>query len=119
MSWRNAPLAAALALLLPLPAFAGGMAVTSARPTTPHPTVVAPTPVRAVSYTAQREAPVVIMVALTPAPQPAAEPVFVDLRGPDGQLRRFPVVGGRDAIQSPTIVLHPGQSVNIQWVAAK
>jgi hypothetical protein len=97
------------------------MAVTSARPTTPHPTVVAPTPVRAVGYTAQREAtaPVVITVAVTPAPQPAVEPVFVDLRGPDGQLRRFPVVGGRDAIQSPTIVLHPGQSVNIQWVAAK
>jgi hypothetical protein len=29
------------------------------------------------------------------------------------------VTGGHDAIQSPTIVLHPGQTVNIQWVAAK
>jgi hypothetical protein len=64
-------------------------------------------------------APVVITVSTTPAPRPAADPVYVDLRGPDGQLRRFPVTGGHDAIQSPTIVLHPGQTVNIQWVAAK
>jgi hypothetical protein len=54
------------------------------------------------------------------SPQSAAEPVYVDLRGPDGQVRRFPVEGGREAIQyQQTVVLRPGGSLTIQWVAAK
>jgi hypothetical protein len=62
---------------------------------------------------------VAISVVATP-PQPAQEPVYVNLRGPDGQVRRFPVEGGRAAIQSaPVVVLRPGQSVTIRWVAAR
>jgi hypothetical protein len=62
---------------------------------------------------------VAISVVATP-PQPAQEPVYVNLRGPDGQVRRFPVEGGRAAIQSaPVVVLRPGQSVTIRWMAAR
>jgi hypothetical protein len=60
-------------------------------------------------------APVTISVAVTTPSKPATVPIYVNLRGPDGQLRRFPVEGGHDAIQSqPVIVLRPGQSVTIQ-----
>jgi hypothetical protein len=115
VSWPNVPLAVAFSLLLPLQASAGGMAVTSARP--PAPATTIPTPRPATNDLRVTSAPIVISVAVIPAVKPVGEPVYVDLRGPDGQVRRFPVVGGQNAIQSPTIVLHPGQSVNIQWAA--
>jgi hypothetical protein len=51
--------------------------------------------------------------------QPAKAPVYVTLRGPDGTMRRFLVEGGREAIQSSQVVLRPGQSMTIRWVAAK
>jgi hypothetical protein len=60
-----------------------------------------------------------ISVVVMLAPQAAMKPAQVALRGPDGQVRRFPVVGGRDAIQYRQVVLRPGQSLTIQWVAAK
>jgi hypothetical protein len=64
-------------------------------------------------------APVTVSVAVTP-PQTAKEVVYVNLRGPDGQVRRFPVEGGREAIQSPqVIVLRPGASVTVRWVVSK
>jgi hypothetical protein len=63
--------------------------------------------------------PVTISFAVTPA-QSTTQPVYVDLRGPDGQVRRFPVEGGREAIRyQQTVVLRPGSSLTIQWVAAK
>src|SRR5262245_4055345 len=56
------------------------------RPSPPAPVRVAP-PARTT-----------VSVAVTPAaPQPAGPPVFVNLRGPDGQVRRFPVEGGLKA----------------------
>jgi hypothetical protein len=51
--------------------------------------------------------------------QPAPAPMYVAIRGPDGQVRRFPVEGGREAIQVRQVVLHPGESLTLQWVAAK
>jgi hypothetical protein len=63
--------------------------------------------------------PAVVSVAVTVAPQPATGSIQVNLRGPDGQLRRFPLEGGREAIEYEQIVLRPGQSVTIRWVAAK
>jgi hypothetical protein len=70
-----------------------------------------------------RPSQVVISIG-PPAPvraprQPAKEPLYVTLRGPDGQMRRFLVEGGRAAIQAPQVVLHPGESVTIRWVAGK
>jgi hypothetical protein len=65
------------------------------------------------------QVPVLVSVAVTVVPQPAVESVQVNLRGPGGELRRFPVEGGRQAIQYEQIVLRPGQSVTIRWVAAK
>jgi hypothetical protein len=63
--------------------------------------------------------PVIVSVAVTVVPQPTKGSIQVNLRGPDGQLRRFPVEGGREAIEYEQIVLRPGQSVTIRWVAAK
>jgi hypothetical protein len=63
--------------------------------------------------------PVTVSVAVTPA-RVAPEVFYVNLRGPDGQVRRFPVEGGRAAIQTPeVIVLRPGISVTIRWVVAR
>jgi hypothetical protein len=50
------------------------------------------------------------------APEPAFTAV---LRGPDGQTRRFPVEGGRASIHYTTVVVHPGQSVTINWTAGR
>jgi hypothetical protein len=57
----------------------------------------------------------------TPAPaESAQEPLIVDLRGPDGQTRRFPVEGGRSAIQTPrTVALRPGEFISIRWALAR
>ncbi|HTU17602.1 MAG TPA: hypothetical protein VMG10_06015 [Gemmataceae bacterium] len=38
---------------------------------------------------------------------------MVTIRGPDGKLRSFPILGGRKAIKARTIVVHPGQSLNL------
>jgi hypothetical protein len=56
---------------------------------------------------------------VTAPTQPAKAPGSVTLRGPNGQVRRFSVEGGRNAIQYRQVVLRPGQSVTIQWVAQK
>ena len=67
-----------------------------------------------------RPLPPSVAISFVAAPaQPAREPVHVDLRGPDGQVRRFAVEGGEAAIQYRQVVLRPGQSVVIRWVAAK
>jgi hypothetical protein len=51
--------------------------------------------------------------------QPPSKPFYVDLRGPDGRVRRFPVEGGPAAIRYRQVVLHPGETLTIHWVAAK
>jgi hypothetical protein len=60
----------------------------------------------------------VSVVVQTPAP-PAKEPLEVDLVGPDGQVRRFPVEGGPAAIQYRRVVLRPGEAVTIHLAPAK
>jgi hypothetical protein len=53
-------------------------------------------------------------------PRPAVkEPTFIQLRGPDGRVRSFPIEGGTDAITYTSVVLRPGQSVTIHLAAAK
>jgi hypothetical protein len=63
--------------------------------------------------------PLTVSVVVTPPPRPVAEPLAVDIRSPDGEVRRYPVEGGRAAIQSGQVVLRPGESVTIQWRAGK
>jgi hypothetical protein len=64
--------------------------------------------------------PVTISVVLPAPAQPTREQLTVNLRGPDGQMRRFPVEGGRSAIQTPPVlVLRSGQSVTIRWATAR
>jgi hypothetical protein len=63
--------------------------------------------------------PAAVSIVVAPPAPVAEEPLSVDLRGPDGQIRRFPVEGGRAAIQTTQVVLRPGESVTIRWVAAK
>ena len=118
MSWRSAQsvqaalLSAAALLLLSAPARAGKQ---STAPTWPPPSNHRTT-ATVVQATA---APVTVSVEVTP-PQAAKEVMYVNLRGPDGQVRRFPVEGGREAIQSPqVIVLRPGASVTVRWVVSK
>ena len=118
MSWRKAPslkralLSAAALLLLFAPARAGKSSTAPTWPPPPAPHAAAPV-VRAAA------AAVTVSVAVTP-PRAAKEVVYVNLRGPDGQVRRFPVEGGREAIQSPqVIVLRPGASVTVRWVVSK
>jgi hypothetical protein len=60
-----------------------------------------------------------ISLAVSVARPVPTEAVSVELVGPDGQKRRFSVEGGRDAIVYQQVVLHPGQSVTIHWMAAK
>jgi len=69
-----------------------------------------------------RPAPGPVSISITMAGAPATatnEAAYVNLRGPDGQLRRFAVVGGPQALSSRVIVLRPGESLSIQWVAHK
>jgi hypothetical protein len=118
MFWRKAPsvkaslLSAAALLLLSAPARAGKSSTAPTWPTPPTPHVVAPV-ARAAA------AAVIVSVAVTP-PRAAKEVVYVNLRGPDGVVRRFPVEGGREAIRSSqVIVLRPGASVTVRWVVTK
>jgi hypothetical protein len=62
-------------------------------------------------------APQSVTIAMTPAA--AKEPVYVELRGPDGRLQTFPLEGGAEAITYTNVVLHAGQSVTVHLVAAK
>jgi hypothetical protein len=58
------------------------------------------------------------VTVIGPAPAPQTTPVYVDIRGPDGELRRFPLEGGPEALQSRVIVVRPGESATIQLVFA-
>jgi hypothetical protein len=64
-------------------------------------------------------APAGVRVSVVVTPQRPAAPYYVNIRGPDGQVRRFPVEGGRGAIQTPSaVVLRPGASVTF-WLALR
>jgi hypothetical protein len=73
--------------------------------------------VRRTAYVAP--SPVTISIAVQPPARTAVEPVYVTLRGPDGQVRRFPIEGGSAAIQSRQVVLHPGESLTVVWARSK
>jgi hypothetical protein len=84
----------------------------------PSPTITRSQPATPVVASAL-PAPQAVSVVVALPPQPAKKPVYVNLRGPDGQVRRFLVEGGRAAIQYRQVVLRPGQSLSIRWVSAR
>jgi hypothetical protein len=98
-------------LFLASPALAGDR-VHAPPPPPPH-SKVTKTPVVVPS----RSVAVSIQVS---RPAVASKDLTVRLRGPDGQIRRFPVEGGWASIDvARAVVLRPGQSITIRWVAAK
>ena len=105
------------ALLLLGPQLLAGGSMRAARPAVTYPQPAA-------AYVPVRWAPQGGSVAVTVAvpAQPAAHPspgFAVNLRGPDGQVRRFAVEGGRDVIRVRSVILRPGESLTIQWRPAK
>ena len=62
---------------------------------------------------------VTIAIVVTFPAQPATPPLAVNLRGPNGQVRRFAVEGGRNVIRTRSVVLRPGESLTILWRPAK
>ncbi len=105
-------LMAALVLVVPR-VEAGGMVPTAGRS---RYVATAASPATTTATVARR---VTVAVAVRMPAKPAEENVEVDLRGPDGQVRRFPVEGGLTAIQYRNITLRPGEAVTIHWVPAK
>ena len=70
-------------------------------------------------------APVVRTVAQTTtfsvivkSAEPSKAPTMVTLRGPDGTVRRFPLEGDVVVLSSP-VVVRPGKTLTIWWMAAK
>ena len=82
-----------------------------------QPQVVASQPV--VVAVARYVAPVTIRVAVTTPTEPATDTAVIELRGPDGQVRRFAVEGGPEALASRIVILRPGESLTLQLAAQK
>jgi len=96
------------AVLLSAPLALAGDRVRSPQPaTTPAPAV------RTVTRT------VIFAVTVKPV-DPPKTPVFVNLRSPDGTVRRFPLEGDV-VVLSPgaQVSLRPGRSLTIWWVPEK
>jgi hypothetical protein len=67
--------------------------------------------------TVTRRAPAQAVAATAP---PAPAGLTVNLRGPDGVVRSFPVEGGRASIQpSQEVIVRPGTSATINVTAAR
>jgi hypothetical protein len=74
---------------------------------------------------AERAAPVVVYRRPAPRVHEEAAPVavnvtepegateLVQIRGPNGEVRSFPIVGGKKAIKARTIIVRPGQTLNL------
>jgi hypothetical protein len=118
MSWRNVPFVKQAALTAAAFLFVAPQVRAGDKDHSPRPRLVylqpAPPPIaRAMPQPAGYSAVVNMPV------EPPSKPFYVDLRGPDGRVRRFPVEGGRSAIRYRQVVLHPGEKLTIHWVAAK
>lgn len=51
--------------------------------------------------------------------KPAEDPVYVAVRGPDGEVRNFRVSGGQAAIQTQKIIVHAGEKMTLNILASK
>ena len=56
----------------------------------------------------EEAAPVEVQVT-----EPEGPIEYVTIRGPDGEVRSFPILGGRQAIKVRTLIVRPGQSLNL------
>jgi hypothetical protein len=65
-----------------------------------------------VSHSATVAVPVPVQVALTFPNAPDA--AFAAIRGPDGEVRYFPVEGGKKELATRVIIVRPGERVHIQ-----
>lgn len=72
------------------------------------PLVAARQPMRQPTVNEEPAAPVEVSIT-----EPAGPTEMVSIRGPDGQVRSFPIVGGRKAIKARTLIVRPGQSLNL------
>lgn len=71
----------------------------------------APAPVyRRPAPRAVREEAKPVEVGIT---EPAGATELVKIRGPNGEVRSFPIVGGRKAIKTRTIIVRPGESLSL------
>jgi hypothetical protein len=65
----------------------------------------------------RRPAPRVVQEEATPVEVTVTGPEgpteMVSIRGPNGEVRSFPLVGGRQAIKARTIIVRPGQTLNL------
>jgi hypothetical protein len=92
-----------------------GAAQLAPRPAAPTPPQVAR---RAPTYLPPRWDGTLLVTVRGTAPAPAtataAAPPTVNLRGPDGVVRSFPLEGGPEAIQRREVIVRPGESASIQ-----
>jgi hypothetical protein len=102
----------AAALLLMAPQVLAGVVHTGSQ-STPRPT---PAPAPAAR---PLPPPVTISVAVTVPGAAAPQAAYLSLRGPDGQVRRFAVEGGAQALPSRVVILRPGESLTIPLAARK
>lgn len=63
-------------------------------------------------YAVTAEPPAATPVAVT-IPETEGPTEMVNIRGPDGKVRSFPIKGGRAAIKTRTIVVHPGEQLHL------
>jgi hypothetical protein len=115
VSLVSATVLVAAAVLFPLTeAHAGGTnGPTALTRTTPPAT---PAPVVSTYRTATQSVTITVVPANV---QPVEEPLAVSIRGLDGSVRRFAVEGGSTVIQTQQIILRAGESVTVQWRAAR
>lgn len=69
-----------------------------------------PVPVAPRGSSALKEKAMPVEVTVT---EPEGPTEMVSIRGPDGQVRSFPLVGGRSAIRARTLIVRPGQTLNL------
>jgi hypothetical protein len=79
-------------------------------PAAPTPPVVAP---RAPAYFPPHWDGSLLVAVTQPAPARTTAPLTVNLRGPDGVVRSFPVEGGPEAIQRREVIVRAGESATI------
>jgi hypothetical protein len=117
MAWQGVRLTTGAAVLaafvLAVPSLLAGDRVHAGNQTVPRSQTVAYSSPRVAS------APVTIAVVVAEPAAAANEETYINLRGPDGQMRRFAVEGGREALSSRVVVLRPGESLTIRLTANK